>query len=131
MEGIIISIFICVVLPVSVVLITSLARINADNKRAQIIIKAIEANNNIDADKLAASLENPRKSKSSKEILHRRLLVGCVLSFLGIAAAGVGIMSVKVLVEDGLATLSFFCSAVCLAIGLGYLVTYFVTRKDS
>lgn len=38
---ILVPIFVCVVLPVAVVLITSLTKINSDNRRTQIIIKAI------------------------------------------------------------------------------------------
>lgn len=37
-----VPIFICVVLPVAIVLIVFLAAMNSDNKRAKILIKAIE-----------------------------------------------------------------------------------------
>lgn len=56
-----ITISICVVLPIAIVLINSLTQINSDNKRAQIILKAIEANKNVDIDKLTESLKTPQK----------------------------------------------------------------------
>ena len=66
MEGILVPIFICVVLPVAIVAIIYWERVNNDNKRTQVLIKAIEANNDIDADKLAEALAKPRKT--AKEI---------------------------------------------------------------
>lgn len=57
-----IPIFICVVLPISIVALVVRASINSDNKRAQVLIKAIESNCGIDADKLAEALQKPKKS---------------------------------------------------------------------
>lgn len=121
MNSELVPIFVCVVLPVSIVLIVYLTRMNSDNKRAQIIIKAIEANNDIDADKLAESLRKPQRS--AKEILHSRLLCGCIFSFLGVA------FEVSAWI-DGLQEMLALCGGACLAVGLGFLVTCYVTRKD-
>ena len=49
--AVLIPIFICVVLPVLIVWIVFRATMNNDNKRAEVLIKAIEANNGIDADR--------------------------------------------------------------------------------
>lgn len=57
-----VPIFICAILPMSIVLIVFLTIMNSDNKRAKVLIKAIEANNNIDTDRLAEALQRPRKS---------------------------------------------------------------------
>lgn len=124
-----IPIFVCVVLPVSIVLIVFLASMNSDNKRAQILIKAIEANNGIDADKLAESLHEPRKTE--REILNQRLLYGCIATFLGIAAAGYGLYATYSEDPDTeVARISYLVCAALLAVGLGYLTVYFVTRKQ-
>lgn len=122
------AILICVVLPISIVLINALSRINADNKRTQILIKAIESNNSLDTDKLAASLEKPRKS--AKEILNRRLLNGCIFTFLGIASAICSTVWLNVFNDVKFSGICFLACAFSFAIGLGFLVTYFVTRKD-
>lgn len=129
MEDMIISIAICVVLPVSIVFIVFLASVNSDNQRAKILIKAIEANNSLDADKLAQSLQKPKKT--ALEILNLRLLRGCVSVFLGIAAAVYAIFAKYSGAQYwDLSVLSFLLCCAFLAIGAGYLVVYFVTRKQ-
>ena len=79
-------IMICAILPICIVLITHLTIVNKENNRAKVLIKAIEANNSIDADKLASALNKPRKTPV--ELLNRRLLRGCVLLLLGMFFIG-------------------------------------------
>lgn len=130
MSSIIIPISICVILPIAVVLIISLTRINSDNKRTEVIVKAIEANNNIDADKLAESLRRPWKSE--REILNTRLLRGCIFSFLGILFLAIGVASLLNGSEfsSDPVTVPMLLGGASLAVGLGYVVVYFVTRKQ-
>lgn len=130
MTNILVPIFICVVLPVSIVLITSLCKINSDNKRSQIIMKAIEANNNIDADKLAESLKKP--VKTAREILNLRLLRGCIFSFAGLGlffasyfAYGNGASA-----ESDPVFIPLMFGGASLAVGISYLIVYAVTRKQ-
>ena len=78
-----VPISICAILPISIVLVVFLASMYSEKKRAQVLIKAIEANNSIDADKLADALRKPKKT--ALEILNRRLLWGCIFSLIGIA----------------------------------------------
>lgn len=128
MHEILVPVFVCVVLPVAIVLIISLTRINSDNKRSQILIKAIEANKDIDTDKLIRSLEKPRKS--ARDILNTRLLRGCIASLLGIASALYGLY---IQCSDPSASLQYLCylfTAGMLAVGLGYLIVYFLTRNE-
>lgn len=130
MESILVPIFICVVLPVAIVLIVYLASMNSDNKRATILIKAIESGNGIDADKLAEALRKPRKS--AREVLNLRLLRGCICTFLGLCLVIVAIVNMcggGDFSSDPV-TVPLVFSTIPLAIGLGYLVVYFVTRKQ-
>lgn len=132
MEDILVPIFICVVLPVAIVAIIYWGRVNNDNKRTQVLIKAIEANNDIDADKLAEALAKPRKT--AKEILNGRLLKGCIFTFSGVCC------EIFALVEyfSQNADTSFLDSieafgvigGISLAIGISFLIVYFVTRKQ-
>lgn len=132
MEDILVPIFICVVLPVAIVAIIYWGRVNNDNKRTQVLIKAIEANNDIDADKLAEALAKPRKM--AKEILNGRLLKGCIFTFSGVCC------EIFALVEyfSQNADTSFLDSieafgvigGISLAIGISFLIVYFVTRKQ-
>lgn len=130
MSGVLVPIFICVVLPIAVVLITALTKMNADNRRTQVIIKAIEANNDIDADKLADSLKKPQRTPL--ELLNLRLLRGCIFSFIGLALAIVGIVNLAngALASSDPVTVPLMFGGASLAIGLSYVVVYFVTRKQ-
>lgn len=130
MTDILVPIFICVVLPVAIVAIVCAAAMNSDNKRAKVLMKAIESGCGIDADSLAAALQKPKKS--SREILNLRLLRGCIFSFIGLALCIVGIVSLCMGTEfsAGPVTVPLEFGGASLAIGLSYLVVYFVTRKQ-
>ena len=127
---ILVPISICVVLPIAIVLIIFMTAMNSDNKRAKVLIKAIEANNNIDADKLAAAFAKPRKTPL--EILNKRLLRGCMFTFTGIALIIVALVSLASGTEfaNDSVTVPMILGGALLAIGLSYLVVYFVTRKQ-
>lgn len=130
MVDILVPIFVCVVLPVAIVGIYYWSQVNAENKRAEILMKAIEANCGPDADKLAEALQKPRKT--AREILNLRLLRGCMFTFVGLGLCIVGIVSACMGTEfasDPVMVPLVFGGA-SLAIGLSYLVVYFVTRKQ-
>ncbi len=122
MAQILVPIFVCVVLPVAIIAIIFGASINSDNKRSQVLIKAIESNCDIDADKLAEALQKPKKT--AREILNLRLLRGCIFSLVGIAVCIIGIIAADTV------TVPLIFGGASLAIGLSYLVVYFVTRKQ-
>jgi len=125
----IVAISICVVLPVLIVLIIFLASVNSDNKRAQVLLKAIETNHDIDADQLAKALQKPQKSR--RDILNRRLLRGCILSLMGVVLCIEPLVEVFTSTDDDGPKLDMFTlGGVLLAIGISYLIVYFVTRKQ-
>ena len=130
MEQILVPIFVCVVLPVAIVGITAAAKMNNDNKRSRMLIKAIESNCGIDADKLAEALQKPKKT--AREILNDRLLRGCVFSFIGLVLCVVGIVALRLhsAFSSDLVVFPLTFGGVSLAIGLSYLVVYFVTRTQ-
>lgn len=130
MESTLVPIFICVVLPVAVVLISALTKINSDNKRSEILIKAIEANREVDTDKLLESLRRPQKS--ARELLNGRLLRGCIFSLVGVVLAIVGLINIGggAEFESDPVTVPLMLGGSSLAIGVSFLIVYFVTRKD-
>jgi len=101
-----------------------------DSNRAKVLIKAIEANNNIDADNLAEALKKPRKT--AREILNLRLLRGCIFSFIGLVLIIIGIVSWAsgTEFEADAVTVPMVFGGASLAIGLSYMVVWFVTRKQ-
>ena len=130
MAQILVPIFVCVVLPVAIIAIIFGASINSDNKRSKVLIKAIESNCDIDADKLAEALQKPKKT--ALEILNLRLLRGCIFSLVGIAVCIIGIIAYSMGMEfqTDAVTVPLIFGGISIAIGLSYLVVYFVTRKQ-
>lgn len=130
MSTTLVPIFVSVVLPVAIVAIVFAAAMNNDNKRAKVLIKAIESNRGIDADKLAEALQKPKKT--AREILNLRLLRGCIFSFIGLALCIVGIASLCMGTEFSAnpVTGPLIFGGASIATGLSYFVVYFVTRKQ-
>lgn len=130
LEDILIPIFICVVLPVMIVWLTTRAATNADNKRAQVLMKAIESNASIDADKLAEALQKPRRTPA--EMQSRRLMRGVMFTLLGIVAALVALwMSLQEAKSDPTGVLFMLIAAgICFAVGVANLTVFYVCRKS-
>lgn len=130
MEDLLIPIFVCVVLPVSIVWIIFRNATNSDNKRAEVLIKAIESNQGIDADKLAAAFAKPTKApKTPRQRLIDRLLCGCIFTLVGIALILTFFILNQWNVYGGW-YFFFIAGAVSLAVGLSFLIVYFITRKQ-
>lgn len=130
MDSIIVPIAICVVLPVSIVFLATWREYNKDNKRTEILMKAIESNKEIDANKLAESLGSPNSQNQKSDILSKRLLRGLMFSFIGLALI---IGSLVVFSNGGFGDTPEFglmSGAVLLAIGISYLIVYWVTNRQ-
>ena len=125
--GLLIPIGVCVVLPIMIVWIVFKAKTNNDNKRADVLIKAIENNANIDAEKLAEALG--KQQISAKELLNRRLLRGCMFTILGVAFSIIA-LTFSAAPED-MQFISYILSALSFAVGIAYLIVYFVTRNTT
>ncbi len=127
---ILLPIFICAVLPAVIVWIIFNSVNNKENKRAEIMIEAIRNNNGLDADRLADALADPRKTPS--QIALSRLLKGCLFSLLGITFT---VATIVMRVGDyGISDMFGFpllAAGVCYAIGISFLVVYFVSRRKS
>ncbi|MDE6480651.1 MAG: hypothetical protein K2L45_10315 [Muribaculaceae bacterium] len=130
MVEIIVPIFVACVMPIAIVLIVALRKSNTVNKRSEILIKAIEANKEVDTDKLIEAMREPKKSP--QEILNARLLRGCMFSLIGLALAIVGIVNLANGTEFSAdpVTIPLMFGGISLAIGISYLIVYFVTRNQ-
>ena len=124
MEDVLVPIFCGCILPIAIVLLVSLRKKNYDDKRAEILIKAIESGEEVDADKLAEALGKPRQTPL--EILNARLLRGCLYTLIGLAL----VVVYFVWPDNNTNTLMslILLSAISTAVGISYLIVYFVTR---
>ena len=118
-----IPIGICVVLPIMIVWLVSRISINKDNRRTETLIEAIKNNANIDADKL---IEDLKKDKPTPwQELRKYLRVGSILTLTGI---GLGAASFTMNDATDEYMLIIVASIICLAIGIGNLITFAFNR---
>ena len=124
MYEILVPIFCGAILPMVVVFIESKRKKNSDNKRAEIMIKAIESGEDIDVDKIAEALGKPKRTPL--EVLNGRLLRGCMFSLVGIALVILYFIWPEADSESRMSVI--FLGAISAAVGIAYLIVYFVTR---
>ena len=124
MYDILVPILCGAILPMVIVFIVSMRKKNSDNKRAEVMIKAIESGEEIDVDKLAEALGKPKRTPL--EVLNGRLLRGCMFSLVGAALVILYFIWPE---ADSASRISvLFLGAISAAVGIAYLIVYFVTR---
>ena len=127
MEGtiaLLIPICICVVLPVMVVWLVTRARIKKNEQKMAVLVKAIENGVEIDPELLVSETESSRNTKMK---LIKKLTTGIVCSMIGIAL----LVCPSLDAFEGVAGLEmlYIIGGVMVAIGVAYMVAFFVGRK--
>lgn len=129
MVTVFLPICICCVLPVTIVWLICRRWINNDNRRADVLIEAIKTYNGMDIDRLVETLAKPNRTPA--ELLNLRLLRGCIFTLVGLALT---VVCVVICLDCGGMTdpagIFMVLGAVSVAIGVSYLITYFVTKKQ-
>ena len=129
-------VFICVVLPISIVWLVARTRQQETNKRAEIMLKAIEAGVPLDMTQFEPA-KKQKANKSIKQDLLEKLNGACITGLMGIGFLTLGILRV-VNTDFGRNTLlnnfwlnRFWLPAGCvlLAVGIGLFISYFVGKK--
>ena len=117
---------ICVALPVLIVWLVVRARQNETNRRAEILLKAIENGQTIDLD-----LFKPVKKKGSiKQELLDKLSGACITGLMGAAFLTFSLAFPKYVSGWGFAGKYLpFAGAVLLAVGIGLFISYFSGKK--
>ena len=128
LEDILSPIFICVVLPVTIVWLISRTRQNEANRKAEIMLKAIDAGVPVDMEQF----NTPKKKapQTVKQDLLDKLTGACITTFMGIAfltlffidkfGTGIPLMFESFMPIAG---------GVLLAVGIGLFITYFVGKN--
>ena len=122
--ALLIPICICVVLPVMVVWLVTRARIKKNEQKMAVLVKAIENGVDIDPELLISETES---SRNTKQQLIKKLTTGIVCSMIGIAL----LVCPSLEAFDGVAGLEmlYIIGGVMIAIGVAYMVAFFVGRK--
>ena len=121
-------VFICVVLPLSIVLIVMLFKSRDMSRKSDIIKYAIEKGADLDVDRMMEAFDKAasRKHRTTAQYLLSRIVSGVTLLLAGLAVILVTVLSG--MSKDGL---WLFCltGAVIAIIGIGMIVAFFVGRK--
>ncbi len=123
-----VPIFICAIMPIAIVVIIYASKMYAGRQQTEIIIKAIEANSNLDTEKLVEAFRKPQRT--SRQLLQLRLLRGCIFTLIGIVLIIFGGIAYVEWVAEVAAT-PLLLGFVSFAVGVSYLIVYFVTRKEA
>lgn len=129
MEAILVPIFICVVLPVTIVWLVMRAKQNETNRKAEIMLKAIEAGVPVDMEQFQTTKKKP---SSIKQELLDKLSGACITTFMGVAFL---VLWAVDQFGPGLPKSFFFkemlplAGGVMLAVGIGLFISYFVGKK--
>lgn len=128
LSDVMVPIGICVVLPVSIVMLYLRARKHETNKRTEILLAAIEKNAEIDVEDFLAKMAPPKKSV--KQMLVTKLMWGSIIMAIGLAGLVysvymdfLGGMPSKILGEY------YLISSILLLVGVAILIVFFVSKK--
>ena len=124
-----VPVFICVVLPVLVVWLVARTKQNEANRKADIMLKAIEAGVPVDMEQFKSTKKAP---KTIKQDLLEKLTGACVTTFMGVgflAYALAGYLDPVWIAGKMFTKLSPVAGCVLLAVGIALFISYFVGKK--
>ena len=124
-------VFICVVLPIAIVWLVARTRQQETNRKAEIMLKAIEAGVPVDMTQFEPA-KKPKGPRSIKQDLLEKLNGACITSLMGIGFLTLGIIRAI----NGTFGVSLFLNkfwlpagGILLAVGIGLFVSYFAGKK--
>ena len=126
LEDIIATVGICVVLPIVIVWLINRKKTNETNRRAEIMLKAIEAGSTVDLN----LFQEPQKQKSIKEKLLDRLTAAWIATLVGLPIIAFGISMYCLLDNPSPGVLMIAgIGGIILAIGIALFGVYFAGKK--
>ena len=122
-------VFICVVLPITIVWLVARTKQNETNRKAEIMLKAIESGASIDMEQFNTGKKSPR---TIKQDLLEKLNGACITTFMGVAFlawAVVGYFHPEYTDGRFFNHLAPVAGGVLLAVGIGLFISYFAGKK--
>ena len=123
-----IPICICVVLPTLVIWLIGRVKQNETNRKAEIMLKALDNGAKIDSD----FFKSPSGSKTIKERLLGRLTGACITGLLGVAVLAVAVYMGYRLdwsSNDDVIIFTTLFGGILFAIGIALFIVYFCGKK--
>ena len=125
---ILVPIFCGCILPIMIVWLNNRRRIIENNSRTQIVLAAMEKNPGMDIDEMLKKMAP--KQKLLKEKMLAKLLWGCITLLFGV---GLAIFDLCLSLGGGMTSsnlaFSGFMSALMIAVGIAFLINYFIGKK--
>ena len=125
---ILVPIFCGCILPIMIVWLNNRRRIIENNSRTQIVLAAMEKNPGMDIDEMLKKMAP--KQKLLKEKMLAKLLWGCITLLFGV---GLAIFDLCLSLGGGMTSsnlaFSGFMSAIMIAVGIAFLINYFIGKK--
>ena len=125
---ILVPIFCGCILPIMIVWLNNRRRIIENNSRTQIVLTAMEKNPGMDIDEMLKKMAP--KQKLLKEKMLAKLLWGCITLLFGV---GLAIFDLCLSLGGGMTSsnlaFSGFMSAIMIAVGIAFLINYFISKK--
>ena len=132
MKDIILPIFMCVVMPITIVWLVMRTKLNETNRMAEIMLKAMETGTPLDPGFFKTQTQTSRKS--IKERLLGYLTAACILIGLGTCSIILGIVSCLVTsctFGTGFPVMILlpYLGGILFAIGVALLAVYFIRKN--
>lgn len=121
LQNILIPLFICVVLPLGIVITVFISKNHISNNKTKLMTEAIKSGN-VDPVSVIKMMQASHKTYRWRMIMNLRS--AAILCFLGIA------FIISMLITEPGNEENFIPGILLLAIGLGFLVSYFMIRKQ-
>lgn len=124
-------VFICVVLPITIVWLVARTRQRETDRKAEIMLKAIEAGVPVDMTQFEPA-KKPKGPRSIKQDLLEKLNGACITTFMGVAFlawAVVGYFHPEYTDGRFFNHLAPVAGGVLLAVGIGLFISYFAGKK--
>ena len=121
-----VPICICVVLPIIVVWLNLRAKMNETNRKAEVMLKAIEAGKDVDAN----YFKQEEKVKTVKGQLLGKLTGACVSFFIGALVLTLGLVYLASgKLDSDEAMLLLLPGSILIAVGTALFISFFVGRR--
>lgn len=113
--------------PVLIVWLITRVAINKTNQRAAVMLAAIEKNGDIDLEELFKMM-NPKRT-TLKERVMKKLVAGCIFTFIGVAFLALDILVFFYGVSRQSMGLFSFLFVVFTGIGISFFISYAISRR--
>ncbi|MBR4647199.1 MAG: hypothetical protein IKO75_08830 [Bacteroidales bacterium] len=126
--GIVFLIGVCVVLPLTIVWLVNKRKNHEIDKKTEILMALMEKKPNIDPAEVLNKLNMSQETnnKTLKQKLLENLYGGLMMTLMGLVILVLHLMG---MVSFGSKAIGLFCGGVIMAIGLAFLIYYFVSKR--